>query len=175
MHTGTQAYIHTCTHAHMHTCIHLFALFCQDVCLSVHVPAFLYPPVNLSLPPCVCLSKSVCPFVYLSVFTSQSIPPSMCLSVHSSVHTSVFLSLSVCPYACIHVDVHTPVALSTNIKLGCKSLPGTKTLTFYENLQNYDHKKFYSTGPRSGLPCGAHHRLGAGGQLVPVSHLVSML
>ncbi len=38
-------------------------------------------------------------------------------------------------------------ALSTNIKLGWKCLPRTKTLNYLQKFKNYGHKKVYNIGP----------------------------
>ncbi len=39
------------------------------------------------------------------------------------------------------------LTLPINIRLGWKGLPGTNTLAYFENPENYGSKKFYSTGP----------------------------
>jgi hypothetical protein len=41
-----------------------------------------------------------------------------------------------------------PLALTTNIRLGWKGLPGTNTPAYYEKSVNYGCKKLYRIGPR---------------------------
>ncbi len=38
-----------------------------------------------------------------------------------------------------------------NIRLGCKSLPGTNALAYYKKFVTYSPKKFYNTGPGAGI------------------------
>jgi hypothetical protein len=50
-------------------------------------------------------------------------------------------------------------ALLTNIRLGWKGLPGTKTLVYYKHSSIADVKKFYDIGRwLSSLPIGIMHR-----------------